>query len=43
MLCWIQIEGRPWRDTDVVLLEKVPGGSRSMGAGISDASDEGRD
>ena len=39
MLCWIQIEGRPWRDTDVVLLEKVPGGSRSMGAGISDASD----
>ena len=35
MLCWIQIrtEGRPWHDSDV-LLEKVPGGSDSVGAGI---------
>ena len=29
MLCWIQIqtEGRSWHDSDVVLLEKVHGGS----------------
>ena len=36
MLYWIPIwtEGRPWHDSDVVLLEKVPGGSGCVGAGI---------
>ena len=36
VLYWIPIrtEGRPWHDSDVVLLEKVPGGSISVGVGI---------
>ena len=36
VLCLIQIrtEGRPWHDSDVVLLEKVLVGSGSVGAGI---------
>ena len=36
VLYWFQLrtEGRPWHDSDVVLLENVPGGSGSVGAGI---------
>ena len=36
MLYWIQIrtEDRPWHDSDVLLMEKVPGGSGSVCAGI---------
>ena len=36
VLYWIQIwtEGRHWHDSDVLLLEKVSGGSDSVGAGI---------
>ena len=32
MLYWIQIqtEGKPWHEFEVVLLEKVPGGYRSV-------------
>ena len=30
----MQTEGRPWHDSDVVLLGKVPGGSGSVGGGI---------
>ena len=33
MPSWIQIQtkGRPWHDSDVVLLDTVPGGSGSVG------------
>ena len=33
-LIQIRTKGRPWHDSDVVLLEKVPGGSGSVGAGL---------
>ena len=35
VIYWIQIrtDGRPWHGSDVVLLEKVSGGSGSVGAG----------
>ena len=36
MLYWIQIrtKGKPWHEFEVVLLEKVPGGSGIVGADI---------
>ena len=36
VLYWTQIraDGRRWHDSDVVLLDKVPDGSGSVGAGI---------
>ena len=41
VLYWIQIwtEDWPWHDSDVVLLEKVPDGSGSVGAGTCNADD----